>query len=419
VVITTTSASQNSNWKFLFERAGKKRGGSGAVLGASAYSPVSTAEFGKLRKKYPDAFKAEVSWRDNLKMLRSLQPEFRSGSKDGEHLISIVDEAHALINPEHIEGRGQFGFTGAMGPQAYHIMRSSLITVFFLDPQQGFRDRENTTVSDIKMWAQDLGAELIDEISLGESQFRCAGSIEYVDAIQTLLDLPKTGELTDPGTAFPRPSEITAVARFAPFDLRMTSDLGELEELLRERQRQGFTVRFLASYARKWKTEGVALPHLVPDHLKDFNESFIRDGRELPWAKIWNYVPDGSDYTHFVQAPQGSQMFDDPLSEVGCPYAVRGFDFDYVGLLWLSDLKWRGGRWIADSEHIFERGINRLKKAARDERDPVGPHHLSLIRALKEAYRIILTRPLKGLYLWCEDSETRLHLENMLSIGQS
>ena len=35
----------------------------------------------------------------------------------------------------------------------------------------------------------------------------------------------------------------------------------------------------------------------------------------------------------------------DPLCEVGCPYVVRGFDYDYVGVLWLSDLVWRG-RWV-------------------------------------------------------------------------
>ena len=33
------------------------------------------------------------------------------------------------------------------------------------------------------------------------------------------------------------------------------------------------------------------------------------------------------------------------LSEVGCPYAVRGFDYDYVGILWLDDLIWRGHHW--------------------------------------------------------------------------
>jgi DUF2075 family protein len=37
-------------------------------------------------------------------------------------------------------------------------------------------------------------------------------------------------------------------------------------------------------------------------------------------------------------------MHTDPLCEVGCPCAVRGFDFDYLGLLWLGDLLWGDGR---------------------------------------------------------------------------
>jgi len=99
-----------------------------------------------------------------MEMLRSIDPNFRSGSKDSEFLVSIVDEAHALINPEHSEGRGQFGFTTALGPQAYHIIRSSTVSVFLFDPRQGFRDRENTTVSDIKRWSSELGVEVVEEI---------------------------------------------------------------------------------------------------------------------------------------------------------------------------------------------------------------------------------------------------------------
>ena len=89
---------------------------------------------------------------------------------------------------------------------------------------------------------------------------------------------------------------------------------------------------------------------------------------------------------------------------------MRGFDFDYVGLLWFSDLKWRSDRWVVDVKHVHERGIGRRRKAARSERNIDGPAHQQLLRAVAEAYRIILTRPIKGLYIWCEDEETRDHL---------
>jgi hypothetical protein len=110
-----------------------------------------------------------------MRMLRSLAPDFRSGSKDDEFLVSIVDEAHALINPEYVEGVGQFGFATAFGPQAYHIMRSSVISVFLMDVRQGFRDQENTTIPDLKRWAGELGVEVFEEVNLAGNQFRCAG----------------------------------------------------------------------------------------------------------------------------------------------------------------------------------------------------------------------------------------------------
>lgn len=146
----------------------------------------------------------------------------------------------------------------------------------------------------------------------------------------------------------------------------------------------------------------------------DFHEAYDRDGKLEHWSKIWNYVPNGGDYTHYIQAPPGSRILDDPLCEVGCPYVVRGFDFDYVGLLWLSDLIWRSGRWVIDTDHVFERGINRRIAAAVGENDSTGPAHAALLRSVQEAYRIILTRPMKGLFVWCEDAETRSHLETSI-----
>jgi DUF2075 family protein len=353
VVISTTSASQSSNWRHLFNRAAQNQAGQGAVVKATGYTPDHNRRVGELRKKYRDAFRKEAHWRDNLAMLRSIKPEFRSGSRDDEFLVSIVDEAHALINPEYAEGRGQFGFTTALGPQAYHIMRASVISVFLLDPDQGFRDRKNTTIGDIRKWADELGVVDFEELSLAGSQFRCAGSKEYTDWVDELLGFKTT--------------TVTKHKRdFAPLEIGMCDGPSAVEEALRTKADQGFLVRLLASYARKWVTEKRALPHQVEPHVMDFHEPYIIDGQRRYWSKIWNYVPRGNDYTHFIQAPRGSKMFDDPQCEVGCPYAVRGFDFDYVGLLWFSDLKWRESRWVVDLNHVYERGIaRRIKSCTR------------------------------------------------------
>lgn len=104
-------------------------------------------------------------------------------------------------------------------------------------------------------------------------------------------------------------------------------------------------------------------------------------------------------------------MATDPLCEVGCPYVLRGFDYDYLGVLWLSDLVRRNGRWVAQLDHVketaFKRTVSRAKRGAGGE-DP------DLLLRLKRGYRILLTRAIKGLYVWFEDKQTREYVRSLL-----
>ncbi|ROO27062.1 hypothetical protein SAOR_09580 [Salinisphaera orenii MK-B5] len=101
---------------------------------------------------------------------------------------------------------------------------------------------------------------------------------------------------------------------------------------------------------------------------------------------------------------------------MGCTYAVRGFDFDYVGILWMSDLVWRTNRWCVDPQHVHESGVINTASRARRERDPDTEARDQLLQSVKQAYRILLTRALRGVYLWIEDEETRKHLKQAVKI---
>ena len=71
------------------------------------------------------------------------------------------------------------------------------MSVFLLDAEQGFRDRENTTLADICRWAEELGAEMGEPISLEGGQFRCAGSTDYVTWVEGLLRGEPTSHLAE------------------------------------------------------------------------------------------------------------------------------------------------------------------------------------------------------------------------------
>ncbi|MCJ0765663.1 DNA/RNA helicase domain-containing protein [Variovorax terrae] len=199
------------------------------------------------------------------------------------------------------------------------------------------------------------------------------------------------------------------------FDFRVFDSPFELEDALRAHTPKR-TVRLVSSYSRKWKTEGMVSPHKGPQEGQDFCEPVQVDGQIRLWAKPWNVIPKGSDYTSFIQARPGSAMELDPLCEVGCPYAVRGFDYHYLGLIWLDDLLWRDGRWVVQVDRVLESGISVITARAAKEGAfaPFGPHGELLRHKVAQAYRILMTRAIHGLYVWASDEETRAHLRASL-----
>ncbi len=413
VIFTTTSMSQNSNWSDLFDRTTAVAGASGVVRKATNYCPITTQRLGSLRKKHgEDLFSDGVSWRENLSALQAMGEEFRDGAQESQNLISIVDEAHGLINTEHREGRGQFGFATTLGPQAYHIIRSSLITVFLLDPLQGFRQRENTTIEDIRNWAHELGAGDPEVISLEGSQFRCAGSVKYVEWIESVLAGQDAGSNRRVAREW-YSSAASAKAVKPTLDFRIFDNPETWEDELRARHQEGNSLRLLSTYSRSWKSEKASSPHKLEPKLMDFHEPYIVSGGTKYWSRIWNFVPSqGSDYTWFVVGHPAGFIATDPFCEVGCPYAVRGFDYDYVGILWLDDLAWRNGKLNVNPSAVEERGIKDLTSEARREakKHNEGPATAELMQRVAQAYRILFTRALKGVYVWIPDDATRAHL---------
>jgi DUF2075 family protein len=459
VVLVTTSQSQSSNWTHLIDRTTGTRIGAGVARKATSFTPINTPRLGQLRRAFgnDELFKDASSWRLNMQELRGLAPSvrFQGGSEDDSCLVTLVDEAHALINPEREHGVGQYGFVTGLGPQAWHIIRCSEVTVFFIDPAQGFRARENTSIQDLRDWSAELGAT-VHEISLAGSQFRCAGSAEYVAWVESLLDgnaaavnavhadawrqhdvllgapglapeqfTVQRSAANDESTllvaAEPQPEYAKRGARLQGrrvLDIRVFDSPFDLEQALRQTDGSS-SMRLLSSYSRPWKTTDSTSPHDLPPEALDFNELVPCDPLGRRWSKPWNVVQ-GQDYTSFIQGRPGSVIASDPLAEVGCPYAVRGFDYQYVGLIWLDDLVWRQDRWVVQVENVHESGIKLITRRAAKEgtNAPAGPNGEILLSKVVQAYRILLTRAIKGVFVWIADEETREHVRRSLHLGQ-
>ncbi len=419
-VIVATSTVQRSNWNALVVKMSGERASRGIVKKTADFNPGIGTSWVKKQRALGERVEIE-DWRQNmlLALRKGIVPRLHNNSIG----LSVVDEAHALIDPTAPGKNGipPSGWTHHAGPQAYHVMRASRISIFLLDPEQSYRDNETTSPETIRTLAKTVGVTRTTTISLEDSQFRCGGSTEYVQWVDRMLE----GLPTPPG-ALPDKWRDTNAARRFRFEI--VRDPAALDERLREHLAEGRTARLAASYARPWKTQKVgARPHQLPVDQQDFEIRYVRGGERRTWSRIWNYLP-GGDYECFIQAPNGSAIRGDSLCEVGCPYVMRGFDFDYIGLLWLSDYVWRNDRWVAQLDHIHESALKLTKsraKAALQPKRPRGkpapkprpddPWVHSLLAQLRRGYRILLTRAIRGVYVWCEDDETREYLASRLA----
>lgn len=422
LVFVGTSAAQNEAWSHIFGQ------GRGCLKKATQFSPTTTQRLGALQRSNPGSFKNIEDWRANLQLLETI--DGRPDPDDNAYLISIVDEAHALVNPESKDARGQFGFPLCFGPLGYHIIRASSLSVFLIDEVQSFREREATTVNHLRMWAAELGAEVLQVVNLAGRQFRCGGSSEYLEWAGAVLagseasacallaakwqapvkSASESGVIsTDQSISKPHPS----LGETVGFRFEIVPSVHDLDAALTKRRHEGASVRLVSSYARKWVTEkDEGQPHRRPDHMRDF---FLPAAENRPaWSRIWNWKNAPRGYVSWIDPSAGDPMAEDPLCEVGCPYTVRGFDYDYLGLIWLSDVVWRRNSWVVQVNHVHESGLTRHKGRAAAESDTHGPAHRALLEKILQGYRILMTRAIKGLYVWCEDSETRARIQECL-----
>jgi len=426
IVFVTTSSSQSDNWKMTFDKYGKKYHASQVVLKISSFNPgfneakvkqMIYPYFAEKEEKYVLSHKDR---RLNIKYFREylqyiLDNHLEKNYKRNLHFMSVVDEAHALINPtkEDFRSSNFCGWCCSMGPEAFHVINESQISVFFTDGKQSFRDNETTTIEDIKAWAEELGAHF-SSVSLDGMQFRCAGSYEYVDWVENLFS----------------EHPLHNVTKWADkFKVKVVDFPSEMEDDIRQYVNQGnASCRLMSSYTRKWiSTANDEMHSKLSEH------DFVLDDKEgSKWKKYWN---SGKHYDIYVQGSRGTMMNTDPLSEIGCPYVVRGFDYDYVGLLWLEDIIVRNGEWCLNLDYIEEKGFKSDKVKAKEAlklakkhgkyRGKVSgiiPSKLDgfpavnmFFNAVTQAYRILLTRAIKGVTIYIKDEETRAYVRKLLN----
>ena len=85
------------------------------------------------------------------------------------------------------------------------------------------------------------------------------------------------------------------------------------------------------------------------------------------------------------------------IDQVGCVYTAQGFEFDYVGVIFGPDLVYRpmDGGWVGQRDQSHDRVVRS------------GVTEQQFTDFVKSTYRVLLTRGLRGCYVYFMDAPTR------------
>lgn len=277
----------------------------------------------------------------------------------------LADEAHRLN-----EKSGMFQNMGEN--QIKEIIHASRCSVFFIDESQRVTTSDIGSIAEIEKWAERENSEVIKMELV--SQFRCNGSDGYLAWIDDVLQIRDTANYDLEGI---------------DYDIRICDSPKEMEHIVIEKNRIRNRARILAGYCWNWPK----------DTRNDANYHDIKIG---DYGISWNL--DGGDA--FAINP-------DSVHEAGCIHTSQGLEFDYVGVIIGDDMRYENGEIITDysKRAKTDQSMKGIKGLAKD--DPEKASRLAE-EIIKNTYRTLMTRGMKGCYVYCTDSELAAYLKERL-----
>jgi len=305
---------------------------------------------------------------------------FQVGESSELFDLLIVDEAHRLNQRANQPSASQnkkfetinralFGSDDRRTTQLDWIVAKSKHQVYLLDAKQTVRPA-------------DVSAELLKEL-VGSaksrqrhypltSQMRVRAGDDYVAFIRDML----SG--SEPAHA--------GLRDFGEYDIRMFDSVAEMHVAVRARDRDEGLARLVAGYAWPWKSRD------------DANAVDIEiDDAGLQWNKA---------QTDWIASPTA-------VDEVGSIHTVQGYDLNYAGVIIGNDLRYDAARRAL----FFDRASYFDKKGKENNRQQNKVYSdEELLPFIKNIYAVLLTRGIRGTYIYVCDPQLRAHIRQYLGL---
>lgn len=280
----------------------------------------------------------------------------------------LVDEAHRLNEKSGIyHNKGE--------NQIKEIIHAAKCSVFFIDESQRVTLQDIGSVDEIRKWATYYNANVYQMELI--SQFRCNGSDGYLAWLDHILQIRETAnyDLMD-----------------IDYDICICDTPQEVKDLIFEKNEINHRSRMLAGYCWNWISQGK-------------NDSNIHDIQIGDFEMSWNL---------------GNSIFaidESSIHEIGCIHTSQGLEFDYVGVIIGNDLRFENGKIITDYNQraSTDQSMKGIKKMAKENPEKANKIAEEII---KNTYRTLMTRGMKGCYIYCVDKNLSDYLKNCVETSK-
>lgn len=280
----------------------------------------------------------------------------------------LVDEAHRL--------NYKSGLYQNLGEnQILEIINASKFSIFFVDDNQQIHIKDIGSKAYIEKLAKSEGA-IVKSMKL-QSQFRCNGSDAFLSWIDNTIQIRSTANI-----------KLTKY----DFDFKVFDDPNELRKAIVEKNKTNNKSRLVAGYCWDWKskTNNLVNDIIIPKYNFEMK---------------WNLQNDGSTWI----------IGEKSVNEIGCIHTCQGLELDYVGVIIGDDMRFDTSKSKVVTDVLKrssnDRSILGIKKQLKENKDMALKIADNIV---KNTYRTLMTRGMKGCYIYCCDPELSNHFSSLI-----
>lgn len=296
-------------------------------------------------------------------------------NENAKYDLLIVDEAHRLnrfstqangsvFKMYRDNNRALYGESDKDGDQHNQLdwMRTcSKNLVLLLDPTQAVRPADMSS----KVWESVIAESITNKLYFQlHSQMRM--KLSEIDKYKALIDA-LFGD---------RPIEESDIPDFSGYDFRIFTNFKEMHEALTRREEEYGLSRMVAGYAWPWISKG--------DKSDSAPYDFELDGVSMRWNRT---------VESWVHSPTAFQ-------EVGSIHTIQGYDLNYAGVIIGADVELdESGKYRVNKNNYHDKRGKANNKVANEKTTPE-----RLRRYVANIYKVLLTRGIRGTYIYAEPS---------------